>query len=129
MKPSGTLFIAIFCCLFSPLLFGYSMGFTSPAQTTMLGDAGEDADGTPWPKDLVVFSSKTQASAFASIMNIGCMLGAFMAGPISDGHGRTKALAVSCLPMMIGYPLLYLCRNWMILTLLRFFMGVGVGIG
>jgi len=125
MEPSGTLFVAIFCCLFSPLLFGYSMGFTSPAQTTMLGEA----DGSPVPKDLVVFSSTTQASAFASIMTIGCMLGAFMAGPISDSYGRTKALAVSCLPMMIGYPLLYVCRNWMMLTLVRLLMGLGVGIG
>lgn len=127
MKPSRTLFGSVGVCLFSPLLFGYCLGFTSPAQPTMQGVA---ASGYK-PQDLTVFDDAIpfQASAFASIINIGCLIGAFLAPVISDRYGRTKALAASAVPMVIAYLLLYFTQNWMVLTFLRLLMGIGVGMG
>merc|ERR1719265_2319728 len=100
MKPSGTLFVAVGLCLFSPLLFGYCLAFTSPAQSTMNFNATEHkatGSGSPPPKDLIVFdyTQGSQASAFAAIINIGCLMGAFMGAALSDRYGRKAALTLS----------------------------------
>lgn len=131
MKPSKTLFFSVFICLFSPLLFGFSLAFTSPAQETMLGHMQNITGGEQRapPEDLIVFDNAGQASAFASIINIGCMIGSFVGAGLSDKYGRRVALAISAVPLFMTWPLVGLLSNWLALTLLRLVMGIGVGIG
>merc|ERR1719313_1790252 len=83
----------------------------------------------PPPEHLIVFSSGSESSAFAAIINLGCMTGAFLGSSVSDRFGRTKALVVSAIPMVLSYLLMSVSRNWVLLTALRFTMGLGVGIG
>lgn len=57
------------------------------------------------------------------------MVGALIGASISDRYGRKTALALSAVPMIITWPLIAFLSNWLLLTFLRFVMGVGVGIG
>merc|ERR1719487_1653858 len=64
MAPSGVLFLSVLLCLFSPLLFGFSLAFTSPATSTMQFE-GKNSSVVAPPSDLIVFDSGFQESAFA----------------------------------------------------------------
>lgn len=96
--------VAVFMVLIAaigPLTFGYTLGFTSP--TTLPMEAGKGAwlydsiFGTPELASDGTISS-ADASLFGSLVNVGCMIGALLAGPLTDCMGRKLAIAVAAVP-------------------------------
>ena len=83
------------------LLFGYTLGFTSPALLPMELSAASAVFGTETVSDGVISSS--DAASFGALANIGAMLGALLAGPLSDGAGRKSAIAVCAALFVAGW--------------------------
>lgn len=120
-KPGILLFVVVGLACVSPLLFGYSIAFTSPVQDTMQGK--EDA-----PSGLTVFT-EGMMQWYASLINIGCVVGAFAGSAISDRFGRKLGLAAAALPQLIGWFGQYFVSQPVVLIALRIIVGLGVGMG
>jgi SP family facilitated glucose transporter-like MFS transporter 8 len=141
-QGSLLLFVAVTCCCVSPILFGYTIGVTSPAQVTMEGDPlcgsalpdgveckdWSGAHYAPKDLDLAVFSTNS-FSWYAGLLNIGAVIGAFSGSFFSERLGRKKTLVLTAVPHAIGWFGSAFCSNPILLTLLRMLLGVGVGIG
>lgn len=74
-----------------PLSFGYTIGFTSPA----LAQLSEELS-------LSAFAG----SAFASLVNVGAMVGAIAAWRLSDALGRQRTIALWAGATIVGYLLI-----------------------
>lgn len=106
------------------LLFGYTLGFTSPAQAAMVGvvfkiDACNNHKTT-----------SEQASLFASLANVGAMAGALLAGVLTERYGRKKAVMMAAVPFTAGWTMIALGKTlpfWSF-VIARLLTGVGVGI-
>lgn len=124
-RASTTMLIAVAVCCFSPLLFGFSLSFTSPTEGSMVGVG---RSGASPPADLAVFS-KEQESWYASLINIGAVLGAFLGSAVSDRRGRRTTLAMTAVPHLVAWLCTALSRHAGLLRMLRVLCGVGVGMG
>ncbi|GAB5371666.1 hypothetical protein AAMO2058_001599500 [Amorphochlora amoebiformis] len=115
---------AVGACL-GAFMFGYSLGFTSPALSAMQGEVKNqvftdiDCNG-----DTV---SSGNASLFSSIVSIGAMIGA-LAGKTSDVIGRKKALTLASIPFMAGYAWLSVTTSAEQAIVSRVVSGMGVGL-
>jgi len=126
--PSRRLYLALFVCCHSPLLFGFSLGFTSPAQASMEGDAkGEVRPVTP-PPDLTVFAP-ADFTMYAAVLNVGAVLGAFVGSSAMDRFGRKGALMLSAVPHMVAWGCMAFVSDRLLLQLLRALTGFAVGMG
>ena len=115
--------VALACV--APLLFGYTLGFTSPGLMPMEISADAAVFDASITASGIVSSS---ASTFGALVNIGAMAGAVLAVPISDGTGRRGAIAACAIVWAISWFWLGATRElWQVLTA-RFLTGVGVGI-
>jgi len=122
---SGCLFgtVAIACA--SPLLFGFTLGFTSPAQDTM---QGETTHGVATPSGLAPMTAYTFAW-YSSLVNVGAVVGAFLGSYLSDKFGRKRALVFSAVPHLIGWlGTGFATAPWEFL-ILRLLIGLGLGMG
>ena len=78
-----------------PVSFGYVLGFTSPAAAPLL-DVGLLTPG--------------QLSVFEALSPLGAIAGAAGAGLAADRLGRTRALALACVPFALGWLLIMLAQ-------------------
>jgi len=123
--PSLRLFLAVFACCFSPVLFGFSMGFTSPVQQSM---EGATRDGVRPPPSLSVFTSP-EFTVYAAVLNIGAVPGAFAGSMAMDRLGRKRALALSACPHLVAWFVTIFVSHPLLLQLLRMLTGFAVGMG
>eukprot|EP00471_Norrisiella_sphaerica_P009121 CAMPEP_0184492998 /NCGR_PEP_ID=MMETSP0113_2-20130426/24812_1 /TAXON_ID=91329 /ORGANISM="Norrisiella sphaerica, Strain BC52" /LENGTH=534 /DNA_ID=CAMNT_0026878087 /DNA_START=71 /DNA_END=1675 /DNA_ORIENTATION=+ len=108
-------------------MFGYTLGFTSPALPAMYGT--NNSQNVFTPKECVDGTvSSDKGSLFSSIVNIGAVVGALMAGNIADYFGRRLALASAAIPLGAGWVWLAAVRDPAQAIMARFVAGVGVGI-
>lgn len=121
-KASSTLLLAVAICCVSPILFGLSLGFTSPSQSTLVGDLNDE------PADLNVIPENVM-SWYAAIINIGAVIGAFAGSALSDRVGRRKTLALTAVPHFVAWFGSSFAQDWKLMCLLRFIIGCAVGIG
>eukprot|EP00698_Gefionella_okellyi_P013820 TRINITY_DN3810_c0_g1_i1.p1 TRINITY_DN3810_c0_g1~~TRINITY_DN3810_c0_g1_i1.p1 ORF type:complete len:998 (+),score=202.79 TRINITY_DN3810_c0_g1_i1:77-3070(+) len=93
----------------APLLFGFSMGYTSPIlrQIPFLGELG---------------------SLFSAILNVGAMFGAIISGRLADVVGRRNTLAIAMVPFIVGYFVLSFSVNLAMLFAGRVLTGISTGI-
>ena len=90
-------FVAILCAFgaaVGAVVFGYSLGFSSPALPGMEDDVFTDVE---CGKDDAVTSAL--ASLWSSIVNVGCMVGAIGGARLLDAVGRRGALAAVAGPV------------------------------
>ena len=85
--PWGVL-TAVAVTALGPVSFGYVLGYTSPAAQPLL-DSG--------------LLTPQQLSVFESLSPLGAIAGASVAGLAADALGRTRALALSCVPFAVGW--------------------------
>lgn len=130
---SSAVTFAIFLVLVAalgPLVFGYTLGFSSPAQLAM--EAGTGKTGVFG--DLKLSTSgglsltSEHASLFGALTNVGSMVGALCGGALANGVGRKLAIASSALPWIIGWTLLALVDSYPLLLVARLLQGCAVGI-
>jgi predicted MFS family arabinose efflux permease len=89
-----------------PLTFGYTLGFTSPSTLPMevgrgpwLYEAVFDKSSLSWKAGSSEIDS-SESSLFGSLVNVGCMIGAMIAGPLADFAGRKLAIASAAVPWL-----------------------------
>eukprot|EP00043_Microstomoeca_roanoka_P007023 m.68003 g.68003 ORF g.68003 m.68003 type:complete len:507 (+) comp13662_c0_seq1:177-1697(+) len=81
-----------------PLAFGYTLGYTSPIKNDL-----QD------PK-IGIGINQSQQDIFGSIVNVGAMIGALVAGVLIDGIGRTRTFLVSAIFYVAGFLLIAFCK-------------------
>lgn len=127
--PSSLLFLAVTIGCFSPMLFGFSLGFTSPTQNVMEGNRVETSDGTKVaPPDYLIAMSEEQETMFAAVLNVGAVIGALSGASLSDQFGRRTTLALTAVPHMLAWVGMYFNDGWNLVAL-RLLLGLGVGVG
>eukprot|EP00462_Mataza_sp_D1_P013605 CAMPEP_0175150068 /NCGR_PEP_ID=MMETSP0087-20121206/17635_1 /TAXON_ID=136419 /ORGANISM="Unknown Unknown, Strain D1" /LENGTH=491 /DNA_ID=CAMNT_0016435913 /DNA_START=37 /DNA_END=1512 /DNA_ORIENTATION=+ len=105
------------------LMFGYSLGFTSSSQLSMIHDGvfTHQCEKNEYKSD--------QADWFASTINLGCILGALTGGYLADAIGRKLSIMVSGVPWIAGFTLIALNNSNFFLSILsRILCGIAVGI-
>eukprot|EP00466_Bigelowiella_natans_P015424 jgi/Bigna1/77397/fgenesh1_pg.47_\ len=115
-NPTGAIIAAIIATIGS-FMFGFNLGFTSPALPSM--EWGSDAafsDCSSWNMEAAgggyLCKESLQGSFFASLINIGAMLGAFSGGPISDYLGRKMGVMLSSIPLILGWAWIAIEQNY-----------------
>mmetsp|Transcript_77254 Transcript_77254/g.121989 ORF Transcript_77254/g.121989 Transcript_77254/m.121989 type:complete len:516 (-) Transcript_77254:97-1644(-) len=121
-KASLTLYLSVLVCCVSPLLFGISIAFTSPTQQTMEGDKANT------PEYLRVVTKDVE-SLYASLFNVGAVVGAFSGSFMSERLGRKKTLCLTTVPHVIGWVATSFLSNDILLICFRLLIGWGVGVG
>lgn len=114
---SSGLYVAVVLACFSPLLFGSSLAFTSPSETAMEGN------------DSLHVMSKSQFSQYASLINIGAVLGAFSGSFMADRFGRRTTLAFTAVPHLLGWVGTSVASDFITFCALRLLLGWAVGLG
>lgn len=116
----------------APVLFGMSMGFSSPAIDVMQDTAKVGGRWVPSPPGLVVFSSDNETSSqgafFSSVVNIGCLLGALLGAPLSEGLGRKMTIVALGPLFAFSWLVIGLSSSYGLLLAARFGAGMAVGI-
>ncbi|KAL3932764.1 MAG: hypothetical protein SGPRY_000568 [Prymnesium sp.] len=114
----------------APLVFGYTLGFTSPSNIPM--EASQSS--ALFPAALASCSSppcglsSSSASAFGSVVNVGCMFGALAGGSLCDSLGRRGAIGACSLPFCAAWLLQALAPSFAVLMVGRVLCGLAVGI-
>jgi len=122
---SGFLFAAVAIGCASPLLFGFSLGFTSPAENTMQGTI----NGKVFPPSSLAPMTASTFAWYSSLVNVGAVAGAFLGSYLSDKFGRKRTLVFSALPHLIGWVCTaFATATWEFL-ILRLLIGLAVGMG
>eukprot|EP01018_Ginkgo_biloba_P038248 Gb_38138 [translate_table: standard] len=111
-KSSFALFSTLVVAM-GPLSYGLAMGYSSPTQQNIEAD---------------LHLSVSQFSLFGSLVTVGAMLGAIASGSTADFLGRKGALAVSAIPIIIGWVTVAIAQGVDLLYLGRFLVGIGIGI-
>jgi major inositol transporter-like SP family MFS transporter len=96
------------------LLFGYDTGIISSALPVLSKEFGiANNDGA---QQLVV-----------SAILVGCIIGAFISGPISDRIGRRRVLGGVAILFILAAAAVSISQGWEILMAFRVFLGIAVG--
>eukprot|EP00252_Welwitschia_mirabilis_P004020 TRINITY_DN1416_c0_g1_i2.p1 TRINITY_DN1416_c0_g1~~TRINITY_DN1416_c0_g1_i2.p1 ORF type:complete len:363 (-),score=40.58 TRINITY_DN1416_c0_g1_i2:931-2019(-) len=113
--PSSVLVVILstFIVVLGSLEFGYAVGYSSPAQSSMVKEIG---------------LTTSQYSTFGSLLSIGAMIGATVSGRTADYLGRKGALRVASASFIIGWLIIYTLKNPILLDIGRIFSGCGVGL-
>jgi sugar porter (SP) family MFS transporter len=98
------------------LLFGYDTGIIASALPSISKDFGITGD------------ANAQQIVVSSIL-VGCMIGAFAAGRISDKIGRRRVLAGVAILFVVAAEAVALSHGYGFLVLFRVLLGVAVGAG
>jgi len=118
-KASTCVFAVVAGIICSPILFGFALAFTSPTMATLTGHAGPE---------LSVMTT-AQGSTFASVVNVGCMIGSLVGSPLADRFGRKSTLLYGAIPYALTWYGIAASSDWRVLSVFRFIGGIFVGIG
>eukprot|EP00933_Yihiella_yeosuensis_P052005 TRINITY_DN49990_c0_g1_i1.p1 TRINITY_DN49990_c0_g1~~TRINITY_DN49990_c0_g1_i1.p1 ORF type:complete len:509 (+),score=77.03 TRINITY_DN49990_c0_g1_i1:125-1528(+) len=115
----------------APLIFGMTLGFTSPASDTMQDTVQVNGVHVPAPSNLVVFSrdgdTSAEGSSYASFVNLGACAGALLGGPVADKIGRKKAMLLQAPMFFLSWLLTSMLSSFTPLLLARMLLGVACG--
>lgn len=126
-----------FVAALGPLVFGYTLGFSSPSslpmmvapQGTWTFQAVFRSPQIDWNSDHTSGSvSSAENSLFGSIVNVGAMIGALVAAPLADSAGRKVAIATSAVPWIAAWLLIGLTDVFAAILVGRLLSGIAVGI-
>jgi MFS family permease len=93
---------------------GFHLGYSSPTEESISTAANVSFD---------------QAEFIFSVMNIGAVLGCFIAAPISDAFGRVKAMMFASVPVAVcSATMAFISPTFVSLLVSRIGIGLGVGI-
>ena len=127
MAQSRALIAVCLACI-APLLFGYSLGFTSPALLFMEISAKQSI----FPSSVASSAGGGVVSAggaeFGSLVNVGAMLGAIAGGPLSDRLGRRPAIGSCALLWLVAWLWLAWATTPLAALASRALTGIAVGI-
>lgn len=122
----GVVFAFVACM--APMISALSLGFTSPAESTMLGNLKTHPLDVP-PGNLKVFDDpEGAASWFSSIVNIGALVGAFAGGPLCATIGHANVLRIVAALIAISWFGIFFADDASLLVALRVPIGLGVGL-
>eukprot|EP00931_Biecheleriopsis_adriatica_P030203 TRINITY_DN17822_c0_g1_i2.p1 TRINITY_DN17822_c0_g1~~TRINITY_DN17822_c0_g1_i2.p1 ORF type:complete len:541 (-),score=93.34 TRINITY_DN17822_c0_g1_i2:50-1528(-) len=132
-SEQGSVFCAMLsvgAVLFSAVVFGASLGFTSPAIDVMQDTVMVDGVPIMVPPELklVVFTDASQGSLFGAIVNIGALIGALCGGPVSERIGRRGAILVQPPIYVLTWFGLGISSSFFPLLFFRFLLGVAIGL-
>lgn len=113
--PSGTLpLLFSILAAIGAFLFGWTLGFSGPALPPMENsnsgisspfactdyhDDDDEKDG----ENYGLCNTSPQGDLFGSIVNLGCLLGAFVGGYFMDKLGRKRTMCLASLPFAVGF--------------------------
>jgi len=119
---------ALAACL-APLVAAMSLGFTSPALDTMLGDVEYQGARRLAPADLAVFRFCQECgSFFSSAVNLGALFGAAAGAWFCERFGRRNAFRVSALLLGLSWAAASTTSTPALLCAARLPIGLSVGL-
>lgn len=107
---------SILSCL-GPLIFGITMGFSSPAIPELQKPVNESG----------MSLSTEGCSWFSSLVTVGALVGGPIAAVLIDKTGRKTGIMISTVPFSVGYFLIIFASNAIILYIGRILTGIGTG--
>ncbi|KAL1523320.1 hypothetical protein AB1Y20_018266 [Prymnesium parvum] len=129
---TGSLNAVLFACIaaIGPLIFGYTLGYTSPSDLAMEASSEDHilAASLQSCADKPCGLSSQEVSVYGSVVNVGCMIGALLGGQLCDLIGRKGTIMVSALPWLGSWVLQGLSGSFAPLLVGRVICGVAVGI-
>ena len=131
----GSLRAVAFACIagLGPLVFGYTLGMTSPANLAMESSKSDSifsaspTDGGKCDSPPCGLTS-TDASEFGSLVNVGCMIGALLAGPLTDRLGRRGSILLASLPWFGAWLWIGATQSFAGLIVARIISGIATGV-
>ncbi|KAL3723833.1 hypothetical protein ACJRO7_035928 [Eucalyptus globulus] len=109
--------VSVLLCVLTVALgsaqFGFSCGYSSPTEEDIESDLG---------------LSVSQYSIFASLVNVGGMVGAVMSGQMAEHIGRKGSLMIAAVPNVLGWLAISFAKDSSFLYIGRLLGGYGVGI-
>jgi len=111
VRASAVMYTAILIATCGAILFGFSIGYTSP--TLVDTDKCTDFTNTDWDTNKKALNCKMglsdeQKSWFGSTVNFGAAAGALLGGQLADKIGLKKGMCCGYLLCLAGYLLLFL---------------------
>ena len=104
--------LATFLCCLAPLLFGFSIGYSSPTIPQLEEDGKLRRDQSAW---------------YGSIVTLGAAAGAPLAAVCVSKLGRKLTIILSCLPFSIGWLIITSADSYTQLYAGRAMTGIGAG--
>jgi MFS family permease len=111
-------------CL-APLLFGFTLGFTSPAQLPMEISTSAKVFSATFVKGGL---ESAEAARFGALVNVGAMMGALIGGSLSERFGRKMAIASCGCLWLVSWLWLSTTGALASIMLARWLTGLAVGI-
>ncbi|XP_053619632.1 facilitated trehalose transporter Tret1-like isoform X1 [Plodia interpunctella] len=110
---------SVLCAYQGSILIGYTMGWTAPIIPKL-----QDPEQTPLPD----IPTDGQISWIGSLLYIGCIIGPYSLGPLSNVKGRKPCFLISGCIIIVSFILLGAAQNLAMIYAGRVLIGVGLGI-
>ncbi|TXG65667.1 hypothetical protein EZV62_006942 [Acer yangbiense] len=109
---SMMVYISTFIASCGSFQFGYCVGYSSPAQFSIMKDLDE---------------TSSEYSIFGSILTVGAIVGALTCGHTADSAGRKGAMGIASIICILGWIAIYIAPGALVLDFGRFLTGYGIG--
>ncbi|KAK4849707.1 hypothetical protein QYF36_000094 [Acer negundo] len=109
---SMMVYISTFIASCGSFQFGYCVGYSSPAQFSIMKDLDE---------------TSSEYSIFGSILTVGAIIGALTCGHTADSAGRKGAMGIASIICILGWIAIYIAPGALVLDFGRFLTGYGIG--